>query len=80
VITFERPGHFFWQLPEKRGEIVPAAQGKGELSVRELARAVGCDVKCVHEDVVILAELGMLERTECGGVIGPICPCTLTCT
>ena len=39
--------------------------------MRELARAVGCDVKRVHEDVVILAELGMLERTEGGGLICP---------
>jgi hypothetical protein len=25
----------------------------------------------VHEDVVILAELGLLERTESGGVLCP---------
>jgi len=42
-------------------------RGKGELSVRELARTVGRDVKRVHEDVVILAGLGLLERTESGG-------------
>ncbi len=71
VLNFESPGHFFGQLSEKRWDIVRAAQGKGELSVRELARAVGRDVKRVHEDVVILAELGMLERTEGGGVICP---------
>jgi len=71
VLNFESPGHFFGQLSEKRWEIVRAAQGKGELSVRELARAVGRDVKRVHEDVVILAALGMLERTESGGVICP---------
>jgi len=46
-------------------------QGKGELSVRELARSVGRDVKRVHEDVVILAKLGLLERTENGGVVCP---------
>ena len=39
--------------------------------MRELARTVGRDVKRVHDDVVILAELGMLERTEGGGVICP---------
>lgn len=71
VLNFESPGHFFGQLSEKRWEIVRAAQGKGEMSVRELARAVGRDVKRVHEDVVVLAELGMLERTESGGVICP---------
>jgi predicted transcriptional regulator len=71
VLNFESPGHFFGRLTERRWEIVRAAQGKGELSVRELARAVGRDVKRVHEDVVILAELGLLERTEGGGLICP---------
>jgi len=71
VLNFDSPGRFFGQLSEKRWEIVRAAQGKGELSVRELARAVGRDVKRVHEDVVILAELGLLERTEGGGVQCP---------
>ena len=71
VLNFESPGQFFGQLSEKRWEIVRAAQGKGELSVRELARAVGRDVKRVHEDVVILAELGLLERTASGGVLCP---------
>jgi len=46
-------------------------RGKGELSVRELARIVDRDVKRVHEDIVILAELGLLERTESGGVVCP---------
>lgn len=71
VLNFETPGQFFGRLTEKRWELVRAAQGKGELAVRELARAVGRDVKRVHDDVVILAELGLLERTETGGVVCP---------
>jgi predicted transcriptional regulator len=71
VLNFESPGHFFGRLSEKRWEIVRAVQGKGELSVRELARTVHRDVKRVHEDVVILAELGILERTATGGVLCP---------
>jgi predicted transcriptional regulator len=71
VLNFETPAHFFGQLTEKRWDIVRAAQGKGELSVRELARVVGRDVKRVHDDVVVLAELGLLERTEAGGVLCP---------
>ena len=70
-LNFESPGHFFGQLTEKRWEIVRAAQGKGELSVRELARIVQRDVKRVHEDIGILAELGLLERTDGGGVVCP---------
>jgi hypothetical protein len=71
VLNFETPAQFFGQLTEKRWGIVRAAQGKGELSVRELARIVDRDVKRVHEDIVILAELGLLERTESGGVVCP---------
>ena len=71
VLNFESPGQFFGMLTERRWELVRAAQGKGELSVRELARQVGRDVKRVHEDVVALAELGLLERTDAGGVVCP---------
>jgi len=71
VLNFESPGHFFGRLTEKRWEIARAAQGKGELSIRELARAVGRDVKRVHEDIGILIQLGLLERTESGTVICP---------
>lgn len=71
VLNFETPGQFFGQLTEKRWDIVRAAQGRGELSVRELARVVNRDVKRVHEDIGILAELGLLERTDSGGVVCP---------
>jgi predicted transcriptional regulator len=71
VLNFETPAQFFGQLTEKRWDIVRAAQGKGDLSVRELARIVDRDVKRVHEDIVILAKLGLLERTESGGLVCP---------
>jgi len=71
VLNFETPAQFFGRLTEKRWDIVRAAQGKGELSVRELARVVDRDVKRVHEDVVMLTELGLLERTDRGGVVCP---------
>lgn len=47
------------------------AYRKGELSVRELARLVERDVRRVHEDVGILANLGLLVRTDRGGVVCP---------
>ena len=71
VLNFETPAQFFGQLSEKRWDIVRTAQGKGEMSVRELARVVDRDVKRVHDDIVILADLGLLERTEGGGVTCP---------
>jgi predicted transcriptional regulator len=71
VLNFETPAQFFGQLTQKRWDLVRVAQGRGALSVRELARLVGRDVKRVHEDVTVLATLGILERTEEGGVICP---------
>ena len=71
VLNFESPGHFFGKLTEKRWALLRTAQGKGELSIRELARVVERDVKRVHEDEVVLADLGLLERTESGGVVCP---------
>jgi predicted transcriptional regulator len=71
VLNFETPVQFFGQLTEKRWDIVRASLGKGDLTVRELARIVNRDVKRVHDDIVILSGLGLLERTDSGGVVCP---------
>jgi predicted transcriptional regulator len=71
VLNFESPAQFFGQLSDKRWSIVRTMQGQGEVSLRKLARNLGRDVKRVHEDVGILVNLGLLERTEKGGVICP---------
>lgn len=71
VLNFETPAQFFGQLTEKRWDIVRSIQGRGELPIREVARIVQRDVKRVHEDIGILADLGLLERTESGGVCCP---------
>lgn len=71
VLNFETPGQFFGQLTEKRWDLVRAAQGRGPLSVRELARMVNRDVKRVHEDIGTLEQLGLLERTDSAGVVCP---------
>ena len=47
------------------------ANRKGELSVHELARLVGRDVKRVRENVGILPNLGLFVRTDSGGVVCP---------
>lgn len=71
VLNFESPAQFFGQLTEKRWELVRMAQGKTPMAIRELARLVGRDVRRVHEDVGVLAQLGLLERTEEAGVVCP---------
>ncbi len=71
VLNFESATAFFGHLTERRWALLHALQGQGELAVRELARRVGRDMKRVHEDVQTLAQLGLVERTERGGVVCP---------
>jgi predicted transcriptional regulator len=70
-LSFETPGAFFANLTERRWEIVHALQGQGALAIRELARRVERDVKRVHEDVMGLITLGLIERADDGAVQCP---------
>ena len=69
--NFETAGCFFGKLTEHRWALVHALQGQGAMSVRELARRVTRGVRRVHDDVEALAELGLFEGTERGGVVFP---------
>ena len=71
MLNFESSGAIFGQLTERRRALLHALQGQGELALRELARRVGRDMKRVHDDVQVLASLGLVERTERGGVVCP---------
>lgn len=71
TLNFETPGAFFAGLTARRWTLVQLLLGAGEISVRELARRAGRDVKRVHEDVTALTELGLMERTTQGGVVCP---------
>jgi len=71
TLNFESPGAFFGRLTERRWALVTALQGQGAMAVRELARRAGRDVKRVHEDVQVLAELVLVERDDAGGVLCP---------
>jgi len=71
VLNFESAASFFGRLTERRWSLVHALQGQGPMPVRELARRVARDVRRVHDDVAVLAELGLVERTESGGVVCP---------
>jgi predicted transcriptional regulator len=68
TLNFETPGAFFGRLAERRWALATALLGQGTLEVRELARRVGPNVKRLYEDVQVLAELGLAERREAGGV------------
>ncbi len=71
VLNFESAGSFFGKLTERRWALVHALQSQGAMSVRELARRVARDVRRVHDDVEVLAQLGLFERTVSGGVVCP---------
>lgn len=57
-------------LSPKRTEIIQAMTGQGVLSIREVARRVGRDVKAVHGDVTALIKAGLVDRQD-GGVVFP---------
>lgn len=71
TLNLETPGAFFGRLTERRWALVTTLLGQDRLAVRELARRVGRDVKRVHEDVQVLAELGLVERDAAGGLLCP---------
>lgn len=72
TLNFETPAAFFGRMTELRWGLVRALQSAGgELGVRELARLVGRDVRRVHDDLAVLQELGLIERSEAGGVLCP---------
>lgn len=70
-LNFETPAEFFGLLTQRRWTIVRDMQGAGAMSVRELARRVGRDVKRVHEDVRALLDLGLIEKTASGEIVCP---------
>ncbi len=71
TLNFETPAAFFSRLTEKRWAMLDTLQGAGEVAVRELARRLEWDVKHIHEEAGVLVELGLLERTERGGLVCP---------
>lgn len=65
-IGFETPELLWRVFTAKRWEIVRTMTGAGALSLREIARRVGRDVKAVHGDVHALTSAGIIDRTEAG--------------
>ena len=52
VFTFSSPGQLFTIISPKRWQLIERLQHLGPSSVRGLARALGRDVKRVHDDVM----------------------------
>jgi len=70
-ISFETPELLWKVLTAKRWEIIKALTGAGPVSIREVARRVGRDVKAVHGDVHALLLAGLIDKTEDGKVVFP---------
>jgi predicted transcriptional regulator len=66
IFQFESPKSLFRMLTPKRWELVEKLQAIGPSSLRGLARALGRDVKRVHDDVSALLDYGLVERQEDG--------------
>jgi predicted transcriptional regulator len=70
-ISFATPELLWKVLTAKRWEVLKAMAGQGPLTIREVSRRVGRDVKAVHGDVHALIDAGLLERTETNRVAFP---------
>ncbi|MGH7069810.1 MAG: transcriptional regulator [Acetobacteraceae bacterium] len=62
-VSFATPELLWKVLTARRWQIRRAMCGEGPLSIREIARRVGRDIKAVHSDVHALTIAGVLERT-----------------
>jgi predicted transcriptional regulator len=70
-ISFASAELLFSIMTAKRWEVVRAMTGAGPLSIREVARRVGRDVKGVHGDVQALLKCGVLDKDSTGRVVFP---------
>ena len=70
-IGFESEEQLWKILTVKRWQILKAMAGVGELTIREVARRVGRDIKAVHGDVTALLNCGLLDKTDNGKVLFP---------
>jgi len=69
-ITFASVELLWKVLTAKRWEILQVMTGQGGMSIREVTRRVGRDVKAVHGDVIALIHAGVLDRSG-EGVVFP---------
>jgi len=71
TLNFQRADEFFSMLTGNRWRLLHEVMRCGEIGIRELARHIGRDVRRVHDDIVVLQDLGLVDRTDGGGVVCP---------
>ncbi len=70
-IGFESEEQLWKTLTLKRWQILKVMTGADELSIREVAKLAGRDIKAVHGDVTALLLCGLLDKSDNGKVIFP---------
>jgi len=70
-IGFATPELLWKVLTAKRWDLLKVMAGAGPVTLREVARRVGRDVKAVHADVHALLDAGLLDKTAQGRIIFP---------
>lgn len=71
IISFATPALLFKVLSGKRWDVLNVMTGAGSMTIRELARRLGRDVKAVHGDVHALLNAGILQKNERGRIVFP---------
>lgn len=66
TLNFESADVFLGRLTALRWSLLRQIMRLGEVPIRELARQIDRDVRRVHDDVVVLTELGLIERQPVG--------------
>ncbi|MGB1258010.1 MAG: HTH domain-containing protein [Thiolinea sp.] len=67
TLSYATPAQLFKVFTQKRWEMIACLQTqKTPVSIRELARQLGRDVRRVHDDVRALTEEGVIEKSSNG--------------
>jgi predicted transcriptional regulator len=71
TVTFSSAAQMASVFTAKRFELIAMLQKIGPSSIRGLTRALGRDVRRVHDDVAVLIDWFIVERDEAGRVFVP---------
>ncbi|QFY44090.1 transcriptional regulator [Candidatus Methylospira mobilis] len=63
---FASPAALFRVLTPRRWDLIECLQKSGPLSGRALARALGRDIRRVHDDVKVVVQYGLVEKVDNG--------------
>lgn len=70
-LVFGNMRELFAAITEKRLELIRHVKAHEGLSIRQLASELQRDYKNVHTDVTALLDLGLLEKSDEGGIESP---------